>query len=44
MIAAHLAGMPIEELLPSLAGPVTGLVVARAWLAVGLHRRRERSR
>jgi hypothetical protein len=44
MITAHVAGMPIEELLPSLAGPVTGLVVAKAWLAVGLQRRRERSR
>jgi hypothetical protein len=40
MIAAHVTGMPVEELLPSLAG----LVVARAWLAVGLSRRRERNR
>jgi hypothetical protein len=39
MIVAHVAGMPAEELLPSLAGPVTGLVVARAWLALTLRRK-----
>ncbi len=44
MIAAHVAGMPVEELLPSLAGPVTGLVVARAWLALTLRRRRDQGR
>ena len=44
MILAHLAGMPVEELLPSIAGPVTGLVVARAWLAVSLRGRRDRDR
>lgn len=39
MIAAHVGGMPLEELLPSLAGAGTGLVLARAWLAVHLRRR-----
>ncbi len=34
MIAAHIAGMPVEELLPSLVGPGVGLLAVRAWLAV----------
>jgi hypothetical protein len=34
----HVGGVPVEELLPWLAGPGTGLVVARAWLAVRLRR------
>ena len=29
---AHVGGVPVEELLPSLAGTGTGLVAARAWL------------
>jgi len=41
---AHVAGVPVEELLPWLAGPGTGLVVARAWIAVNLHRREDRAR
>jgi hypothetical protein len=36
---AHVGGMPVEELLPALAGSGTGLVIARAWLAVRLRRR-----
>jgi hypothetical protein len=44
MILAHIAGMPVEELLPSLVGPVTGLVVARAWLAASLRGRRNPNR
>jgi hypothetical protein len=35
---AHLAGMPVEELLPSLAGPVGGLLMVRAWIAVSVRR------
>jgi hypothetical protein len=34
MIAAHVAGMPVEELLPSLAGAGAGLLFVRAWLAL----------
>jgi hypothetical protein len=41
---AHVGGVPVEELLPWLAGPGTGLVVARAWIAVSLRRRRDRDR
>jgi len=44
MIVAHVGGMPLEELLPSLAGAGTGLLVARAWLAVQLRRRESRDR
>jgi hypothetical protein len=44
MIAAHVAGMPLEELLPSLGGPAAGLLVVRAWLAVSLRRREGRDR
>lgn len=34
MIAAHVAGMPVEELLPSLAGAGAGLLFVRAWIAL----------
>jgi hypothetical protein len=38
---AHVAGVPVEELLPSAAGAGAGLVLARAWLAFHLRRRRD---
>ncbi len=38
MIAAHISGVPVEELLP-VAGGGAALVVARAWLAVHLRGR-----
>ena len=41
---AHVGGMPVEEFLPALAGSGTGLVIARAWLAVRLRRRRGTSK
>jgi hypothetical protein len=44
VIAAHIAGMPVEELLPSLAGPAAGLVMVRAWMAMSLRHRKGRSR
>jgi hypothetical protein len=40
---AHVGGVPVEELLPWLAGPGT-VVVARAWLTVHLRRQEERDR
>ena len=40
MIAGHVAGLPVEELLPTLAGPAAALLMGRAWLAVGLRRSR----
>ena len=44
MIYAHVAGMPVEELLPSIGGPVAGLVMARAWLAITLRHRKDQHR
>jgi hypothetical protein len=41
---AHVASMPLEELLPILAGPGTGLVAVRAWMAVSVRRRGENER
>jgi hypothetical protein len=40
VIVAHVGGVPVEEVLPALAGTGSGLLVARAWLAVRLRRRR----
>lgn len=39
---AHIAGMPVEELVPSLAGTGVGLLAVRGWLA--LHMRRDGDR
>ena len=41
MIIAHVGGVPLEELLPTLAGASTGLLVARARLMLRLRRRRD---
>lgn len=41
---AHVAGVPLEELLPTVAGPGTGLLAVRAWMAMSLRRRREEGR
>jgi hypothetical protein len=38
-VIAHVGGMPLEELLPTLAGAGTALLVARGWLALHLRRR-----
>jgi hypothetical protein len=40
-VIAHVGGVPLEELLPTLAGAGTALAVARAWLMLRLRRRRE---
>jgi hypothetical protein len=39
-VIAHVAGLPLEELIPSAAGAGAGLMVARAWLGLHLRRRR----
>lgn len=36
---AHVGGVPVEELLPSVGGAGGALVVARAWLWYWLRRR-----
>ena len=38
---AHVGGVPVEEILPALAGAGAGLLVVRAWLTLRLRRRRE---
>jgi hypothetical protein len=40
-VIAHVGGVPLEELLPGATGAGTALLVARAWMAVHLRRRRE---
>jgi hypothetical protein len=32
VIIAHVGGVPLEEILPALAGTSTSLVLVRAWL------------
>jgi hypothetical protein len=41
---AHVAGVPLEELLPMVAGPGAGLLAVRAWVHVSLRRRGEEQR
>jgi hypothetical protein len=38
---AHIAGVPLEELLPSATGAAGGLLVARGWIMLRVRRRRE---
>jgi hypothetical protein len=40
-VIAHVAGVPVEETLPALAGTGTALLLARVWLMLHLRRRRE---
>jgi hypothetical protein len=40
-VIAHVAGVPFEEGLLSLAGAGGGLVLARAWIMIRLRRLRE---
>lgn len=45
MIAAHFAGIPVEELLiPALSSGAAGLLVARSWILVQVRRGRELGR
>jgi hypothetical protein len=39
-VIAHVGGVPVEEMLPALAGMGTGLLIMRAWLMVRVRRRR----
>jgi hypothetical protein len=40
-VIAHLGGVPLEEMLPSLTGAGAGLLAARAWIMLRVRRRRE---
>jgi hypothetical protein len=37
-VIAHVAGVPVEELIPTLAGAGSMLLLARGWLALRLRR------
>jgi hypothetical protein len=41
---AHVGVVPVAELLPSVAGAGTGLLMARAWIMLRVRRRREPGR
>jgi hypothetical protein len=41
---AHVTGVPLEELLPMVAGPGAGLLAVRAWVAMSLRRHQEPER
>jgi hypothetical protein len=41
---AHVAGLPLEELLPALAGAGAVVLLARGWLDLHLPRRRRPER
>jgi hypothetical protein len=40
-VIAHLGGVPVEELLPSVPAAGAGLLMARAWVMIRVRRRRE---
>jgi hypothetical protein len=40
-VIAHVGGVPVEEMLPSLAAPGAMLLLARSWLKFHLRRREE---
>lgn len=42
MILAHVGSIPVEELLPAFGGPVAGLLMVRAWLALRFRRHTNR--
>lgn len=41
---AHVGGVPVEEMLPALAGMGGSLVGVRVWLALGIRRRKDEER
>jgi hypothetical protein len=40
-VLAHVGPVPVEEILPALAGTSTGLLVLRGWVMLRVRRRRE---
>jgi hypothetical protein len=42
MVIAHVAGVPVEELIPTVAGAGGMMLLARGWVAVRLRRHRRR--
>ena len=41
IVIAHVGGLPLEEILPALAGTSGGLLLVRGWLILRLRRGRE---
>jgi hypothetical protein len=41
VIFAHVAGVPLEEFLPSASGAAAALLVARGWIMLRVRRLRE---
>jgi hypothetical protein len=39
IVFAHVAGVPVEELMPLLPGITAALLLARAWVMMRLRRR-----
>ena len=44
MIIAHIAGVPVEETVPLLAGASSVVLVTRGWVMALLRRRRGRGK
>lgn len=42
IVIAHVGGVPLEEILPSVTGAGASLLLARAWIMLRLHLRRPR--
>jgi hypothetical protein len=40
IVRAHVAGVPVGELIPMAAGAGTALVLARTWISLHLPRRK----
>jgi hypothetical protein len=40
-VLAHVGGVPVEELIPTVAGAGSMLLLARAWLELRLRRHRD---
>lgn len=38
---AHVAGLPVEEILPTLAGTSTGVIFVRAWISMRARLRKD---
>jgi hypothetical protein len=43
-VIAHIGALPLEEVLPVLAGAGSGLLAVRAWVMLRVRRRRESGR
>jgi hypothetical protein len=42
-VIAHVGGLPVEEILPTLAGAGSFLLLARGWLSLRLRRHGRRA-